>query len=212
MVQTLARKKGLFGTATPPNVEEAVALLDAEHKIPSLREVLTPRVRRALLNYAFMAFIAMAINTTLPLFMFTPIRLGGLGFTSAQIGKALSGLAIAVTTMQITCFAPLQARYGSVSLFRRGAVFYPITCALSAVTAYVARREQSSRYAESRTWTWLALAVQLGCLCAANVIYTCNTLIISAAAPRNGLGTLNGAAQSEQPDPLTLHSTDVDRR
>jgi hypothetical protein len=149
-----------------------------------------------------MAFIALAIGGVLPLFMYTPIHLGGLGFSEVQIGKALSGYAVAVTALQLLCFPPLQSRFGTLPLFRFGAIFYPLTCAMFPLTAYVAYKEQAATTLANapigldRTWTWIALSCQLFVLCLANLVYSCNILIIQASAPsRHALGTLNGIAQ-----------------
>ena len=127
----------------------------------------------------------MSIGGVLPLFLYTPVRLGGLGFSEIQIGKALSGQAISTAIIQLSFFPPLQARLGTVGTF----VMFPLT-------SYIARHEHLSSNGSDRTWTWIALAVQIGMLCIANLVYSCNMLIINAAAPsQHALGTLNGVAQ-----------------
>ena len=138
----------------------------------------------------------MSIGGVLPLFLYTPVRLGGLGFSEIQIGKALSGQAISTAIIQLSFFPPLQARLGTVGTFRVGAVFYPLACVMFPLTSYIARHEHLSSNGSDRTWTWIALAVQIGMLCIANLVYSCNMLIINAAAPsQHALGTLNGVAQ-----------------
>jgi hypothetical protein len=196
LVQTLPQKKPLFGSRTPTENVEGGPQTEAKAEIPSLRQVITARVRRALLNYAFLAFTSMAIAGVLPLFLYTPIRLGGLGFSEVQIGKALSGQAVATAVIQLVLFPIVQVRLGTVGTFRAGAIFYPLACAMFPLTSYVARQEHASSAGADRTQTWIVLSIQISMLCMANLVYSCNMLIINAAAPsQHALGTLNGVAQ-----------------
>lgn len=50
-----------------------------------IREVFTRRVCITLVNYAALAFTSMAIAAILPVFLYTPVRLGGVGFSEAQV-------------------------------------------------------------------------------------------------------------------------------
>lgn len=52
-----------------------------------IRAVLTKRVCLALTNYAMLAFTAIAHAGVYPLFLFTPVRFGGLGFSERQVGQ-----------------------------------------------------------------------------------------------------------------------------
>lgn len=54
-------------------------------ELPSIRAVLTRRVCLTLGNYAMLAFTSIANAGIFPLFLYTPVRLGGLGFSEAQV-------------------------------------------------------------------------------------------------------------------------------
>jgi len=54
-----------------------------------MRELLTPQVRSLLTTYALLALQTISLAALLPLFAFTPIESGGLGFSTAAIGTAM---------------------------------------------------------------------------------------------------------------------------
>ena len=54
-----------------------------------LRELLTPQVKSLLTCYAMLALQTISLAALLPLFAFTPIASGGLGFSTAAIGTAM---------------------------------------------------------------------------------------------------------------------------
>ena len=58
-----------------------------------LRELLTPQVRSLLICYAMLALQTISLAALLPLFAFTPIASGGLGFSTAAIGTAMRSAA-----------------------------------------------------------------------------------------------------------------------
>lgn len=54
-----------------------------------IRDLLTPQVRALLVTYAMLALQTISLAALLPLFAFTPIASGGLGFSTAAIGTAM---------------------------------------------------------------------------------------------------------------------------
>lgn len=161
-------------------------------EIPSIRSVFTPRVKATLMNYAMLAATSITNLGVLPLFLYTPVRLGGIGFTTAQIGKALSGQAIATSCVQVFLFPVIHRRLGTVASYRLAVIFYPLGFLCYPLTRLAA----AHRAGGDNTWVWISLAVQLGCLSLANMAYTANMLVINSSAPnRLALGTLNGVAQ-----------------
>lgn len=156
----------------------------------------------------------------LPLFLYTPVRLGGIGFNTAQIGKALSGQAITTSCVQLFLFPAIHRRLGSIATYRLAVIFYPLGFAFYPITKYIASRQSGG----DTTWIWVSLAVQLGFLSLANMVsvssgrdghvklrlsdtklsiicppyetrqaYSVNMLLVNASAPTHlALGTLNG--------------------
>lgn len=134
--------------------------------LPSVRSVFTKRVTLALANYGILAFTSMSIAGILPLFMYTPVRLGGLGFSEAQIGKALSGQSVVTAVIQLLCFAPIQRRLGTIGSYRLAVIFYPLGCAAFPLTTYIARKETGG----DNTNTWISLAILLTFFSIANLV------------------------------------------
>ena len=64
--------------------------LQANKQTPVLRSLLTRRVCLTLTNYAMLAFTSIANAGIFPVFMYTPVKLGGLGFTTFQVGRLVS--------------------------------------------------------------------------------------------------------------------------
>jgi hypothetical protein len=54
-------------------------------ELPDIKSVLTKRVCLTLTNYAMLAFTSISGAGVIPLFMYTPVRLGGIGFTESQV-------------------------------------------------------------------------------------------------------------------------------
>jgi hypothetical protein len=183
-----AETGGTVGAPTEGSPLDGTKEADSE-AIPGIREIITRRVRRTLVNYAMLAFTSMSIAGILPLFLFTPVHLGGLGFDEAQIGTALSAQAITTASVHLLLFAPIQRRFGTARTFRISAFAYPISCAFFPLTSYIARTEYAGDDAP-RTRTWICLAVQLMILSLANICYGCNMLIVNQSAPSaRALGT-----------------------
>ena len=90
-----------------------------EQPLP-LRALLTRRVIFATVNYACFSLIDIAFRAINPLFLSTPIELGGLGLPPSQIGTILSihaglnGIVIAFL------FAKLHDKWGTKKVIRAG--------------------------------------------------------------------------------------------
>jgi hypothetical protein len=70
---------------------DALHHAEINEPVPSFREVLTPDVTKILVHNAILAFISTGIESILPLILYTPRHLGGLGASEAVIGQTLSG-------------------------------------------------------------------------------------------------------------------------
>lgn len=88
--QSLPTTKRVKGQADD---ESGIPLARVE--IPSMRSLLTRRVCLTLTNYAMLAFTSIANAGIFPLFLYTPIHLGGLGFSEAKVrNNGITGDAI----------------------------------------------------------------------------------------------------------------------
>jgi hypothetical protein len=84
----------------------------AERPLP-LRSLLTPRVLIAGGNYAAISLVDIAFRTIQPVFLSTPIILGGLGLPTPFIGALLAGQGILNGMFQLLFFAKIHDRWGS---------------------------------------------------------------------------------------------------
>jgi len=115
---------------------------EAERPLP-LRSLLTPRVLISAGNYASAAFVDIAFRSTQPVFLSTPILLGGLGLPPSTIGKLLSIQGISHGIFQVFFFAKIHDRWGSKNTFIAGIIsaipvflLFPVVNALARTQGY----------------------------------------------------------------------------
>jgi hypothetical protein len=114
----------------------------AEGPLP-LRSLLTPRVLIAAGNYASLSLVDIAFRAIQPVFLSTPINLGGLGLPAPSIGTLLSGQGILNGLFQVFFFAKIHDRWGSKKTFIAGIstaipafIMFPIANALARTQGY----------------------------------------------------------------------------
>ena len=114
----------------------------AERPLP-LRSLLTPRVLIAAGNYASLSLVDIAFRAIQPVFLSTPINLGGLGLPPSSIGTLLSGQGILNGIFQVFFFAQVHDRWGSKKTFIAGIctaipafILFPIANALARTQGY----------------------------------------------------------------------------
>ena len=132
---------------TVPRQNEIVQNADddcpqAERPLP-FRSLLTPRVLIAAGNYAFLSLVDMAFRATQPVFLSTPINLGGLGLPASSIGTLLSCQGIFNGIFQVFFFAQIHDRWGSKKTFIAGVsttipafIMFPVANALVRTQGY----------------------------------------------------------------------------
>ncbi|KAG6839828.1 hypothetical protein C0991_011274, partial [Blastosporella zonata] len=128
-------------------------ITDAEQPL-SLRSLLTRKVVVAAGNYAFFAMIDVAFRVIQPLFLSTPIELGGLGLSPPEIGKILSVYGLLNGVFQMLFFARIHDRIGSKMTFMAGIVSaFPCFLAFP-IISHMAKTQGLS------TLVWCAVALQ----------------------------------------------------
>lgn len=85
-----------------------------------LKSLFVFRVIIAASNYAFLSLVEISFRTTLPLFLSTPIKLGGLDLPPSTIGTILSIFGVLNGFCQIFFFPRLHKRWGSKRVFMAG--------------------------------------------------------------------------------------------
>jgi hypothetical protein len=156
-----------------------------------MRSLLTKRVCLTLTNYGMLAFTSISNAGIFPLFLWSPVHLGGLGLRAAQvsttfcyrvatlsdsnspyqIGTVMSIQAILTSTLQFVLFPPIQRRFGTIKTFRLAVIFYVLGYSMYPIAGWVARHEVRSA---STGWNpvYIPLGIQVFCLSLANLVST----------------------------------------
>ncbi|KAF8713217.1 Sugar transporter, partial [Rhizoctonia solani] len=177
---------------------------ETEKEAPTVKEMMgIPSIRKILISYGFMAYVTVSINAVLVLWLYTPAKSGGVGFSnhagyadeafcglqSAEIGSTLTLSGIFGTIIAVIVFPPLERRVGAVPLYRFGMVMQVLNVLAFPVGHALA-------LSGGRKGAYLGVAGVLIVRCIASMVFVCNMLLVTRSAPcRRALGTINGLAQ-----------------
>ncbi|WAR56284.1 hypothetical protein PtB15_7B130 [Puccinia triticina] len=206
--ETLVKKK--------PNNDERQPLLQSEPEIdaqePLVPAVPTPssptKIRdllkdqnllAILMSYSLLSFQTISLEALIVLFAYTPIKSGGIGFSSADIGLALSASGVMTIFVQLALFPFLQRRCGTARLYKICMSAYPFIFVLFPIIHFIARIEvEDCKEGESGfIGVWIGMWIIMVLKTTANMVFSCNMLLVSSVAPsRAVLATINGLAQS----------------
>ncbi|KAJ7236260.1 major facilitator superfamily multidrug-resistance, DHA1 sub-family [Mycena haematopus] len=161
-----------------------------QEPVPSLRSLLIPPVIMAASNYAFLSLVDIALRAIHPVFLSTPIELGGLGLPTSRIGNLLSVFGVLNGVVQVFFFARVHNYLGSKMTFILGIASALPTFAMFPFLNYLARAQGMS------TLVWAVAIVQIILSIGVSFSYGAVFIYISAAAPnRASLGATNGLCQ-----------------
>lgn len=152
----------------------------------STMELLKSRgVGLALYLFSHVFLLAFAYTAIVPLFWYTPVRLGGYGLTPLQMSllMGLNGISQAIWLLLV--FPPLQHRIGTTGVLRVCAVAYPLFFAACPLFNAVLRNGNGTMF-----WALAPPTLALGC--GISMSFTAVQLAINDVAPTpQVLGTLN---------------------
>jgi hypothetical protein len=140
--------------AGTPIAQPIEGLPEAEKPLP-LRALLTRRVIIAAGNYASLSLVDISFRAIQPLFLSTPIHLGGLGLPPSTIGTLLSIFGVFNGVFQVFFFAQMNDRWGSKRVFFWGIASGIPAFALFPVINYLARHQGYS------IMVWIAVGFQI---------------------------------------------------
>ncbi|KAJ8688846.1 hypothetical protein PTI98_013591 [Pleurotus ostreatus] len=124
-----------------------------------LRKILTQRVVIASANYAILAFLDISFRAIQPLFLSTPIALGGLGLPSPAIGRILAVFGVLNGLVQFCLFPAMHDRWGSKTVFTGGIVSALPAFALFPIINSVAQDEGISRGVCFLVWLQIVASI-----------------------------------------------------
>ncbi|KAG8887940.1 hypothetical protein FRB98_008698 [Tulasnella sp. 332] len=200
-----AKRIRLLSANAPETITATSSSARAGQSAPprmSLREIVADRrIRSVLVAYMFMAMVTVSLDALLPLWLYMAVEKGGIGFTTAQIGVALSMLGVLATFMNLVVFPPLQRRMGTVPVYRLCMLMILLLVTLFPVVSRIAVLEQArdgslSLIRAPGLFTKLGVSLMIVVKAVTGMVFTCNMILVNGSAPsKTTLGAVNGAAQ-----------------
>ncbi|KAL5482742.1 hypothetical protein ACEPAI_9336 [Sanghuangporus weigelae] len=179
-----------YGTMSPAEPEVPVASESRKRTRPSVLSMLTPQVTGALISSSLLSFSSEMIFALFPLFAFTPIESGGLGFSEAQIGAQL-GFRSINNILIVFLYSPIERRIGSLATLKLTMAFWPISMAFFPFLNALARSGYDG--------TWVlqaALGIFVTIWSFACLSWTASAIVINNASPSaEALSVINGIGQ-----------------
>jgi MFS family permease len=146
-------------------VAQRIDELPKAEKLLPLRALLTRRVIIAAGNYASLSLVDISFRAIQPLFLSTPIHLGGLGLPPSTIGYLMSIFGVLNGVFQVLFFARINDRWGPKRVFFWGIASGIPVFASFPVINYLARHNGYS------TTVWIAVGFQIVIPIALSVSY-----------------------------------------
>ncbi|CAK7220705.1 hypothetical protein SCUCBS95973_004253 [Sporothrix curviconia] len=187
--ETLVRKPAR-PAAGPMAAPEGEVVVQPPMPPPSAWELFkVPGVPIVLYVYAHIMLLAFSYTALVPVFWFTPVSLGGLGFTPGQIAAMLGLTGAGQALWLVFVFPPLHYRVGTNGVMRLCANAYPAFMAVSPLASLLLR------VWDARTLFWVVLPPVLVIGSGVSMCFTAVQLAVNDTAPSpQQLGTLNALA------------------
>jgi len=151
----------------------------------------SPGVAMVLYTYGHIMTLAFAFTAIVPVWWFTPVRLGGCGFTTLQISLMMGLNGAAQAAWLLLVFPALQRKIGTKGVIRVCALAYPwffLCCALSGALLRIGTEASVKAF-----WVLAPTALAVGC--GVSMSFTAIQLAVNDVSPSpRVLGTLNALA------------------
>ncbi|KAJ7039837.1 major facilitator superfamily domain-containing protein [Mycena alexandri] len=172
---------------------------DGTMTIGQLLEV--PRIRTLTASTCGLSFLYSGFRVTFVLFAYTPIEMGGLGFSVAEIGYSVSMLSAIFVLLQLLLAPHLLRRFdiGRLYIFCMG--LWPLTFILIPVLNVIARLHPLGEPVHNEPTThkialWVGIAVVLTCSAMASLSFSAKLILVRSNCPSPAsLGAANGLNQ-----------------
>ena len=153
------------------------------------------QIQRVMISYAFLALISVALDSVFVLYLYEPVDLGGVSFSSSSTGLLLSINGLGGALVQLLLFPPLQKRLGTLRLYTWSMFAFPLSVVLLPVANAIARAGQGERYTEA---VWACLLISTAIRVVGGLAYASNMILVnqcSTLTRATALGRLNSLAQ-----------------
>lgn len=174
------------------NGEEAASDTPGQRETLSTGELLkSPGVDVVLYIYGHIMTLAFAYTAIIPVFWFTPVPLGGWGFTPLQISLMMGLNGAAQAAWLLLVFPPLQHRIGTKGVIRLCALAYPLFFLGCPIGNVLLR--SGSQASINAFWVFAPIMLAVGC--GVSMSFTAIQLSLNDISPSpRVLGTLNALA------------------
>ncbi|KAJ8597367.1 hypothetical protein M405DRAFT_928127 [Rhizopogon salebrosus TDB-379] len=157
-----------------------------------LRSLLTPAIVIPIANYTVMMFLDSSLKALLPLFLSTPIYLGGLGLTPYSIGTWLGFSAVVNGVFQALLFAKIVDWLGPKRLFCVSVSCFVPAMLMFPIMSWIVHARGLVDHAITFT-----LLGQLVLILTWDMAVATTLMFVRASAPANNvLGAVNGLCQT----------------
>ncbi|KAK1833445.1 peptide/nitrate transporter-like protein [Podospora conica] len=160
-------------------------------RMPMRDIIKAPNVKLALSLYGHVMLLAFAFTAILPVLLYTPVSLGGLGFGPSLISLLMTAEAASQVAWLLLAFPILQRRLGSKGVLRVCGIAYPFTLAVYILLNHLLRQGTDAAI----VWFWIVITVDTLIGPGVAMAFTAVQLALNDAAPSpRVLGTLNAVA------------------
>lgn len=191
LVGATATLSSLFFVQETLKKTPATSGADPNEGLSTWQVLKAPGVGIVLYTYGHIMVLAFAYTAIIPVFWFTPVYLGGYGFTPLQISMLMGLNGAAQAAWLLLVFPPLQKRIGSNGVIRLCAYAYPfffLACPAGNVLLRMGTEESVKTF-----WIFLPIALAIGC--GVSMSFTAIQLVLNDVSPSpKVLGTLNALA------------------
>ncbi|KAK1224232.1 hypothetical protein PQX77_012854 [Marasmius sp. AFHP31] len=157
-----------------------------------LRDLLVWPVVISISNYVSLAFLNIAFNALLPLFLAMPISIGGLGLSPPTIGYIMGGYGGGSGIFQFFYFAKIMHWFGERRMFLNGISTFVVMFALMPICNVIARANGGVD-----GWCWGIIGLIIVLAVAMDMAYGSVFMYVTASAPnKSALGATNGLSQT----------------
>jgi len=117
VVEPLEIAASVSGSAQHEDVDEDEDEVEPPQSSTVWELLRNPHIRTVMLTNSYLSISQVCTDAALVLFLYTPVRLGGLAFKSKQTGIFLALVGINSALIQLLLFPLIQKRYGTKRIF-----------------------------------------------------------------------------------------------
>lgn len=171
--------------------EENRLSIQASQERPTIRSLLTPQIISVLTTQMMNNLINISYSAIMPLFCYSTVENGGLGWSKKDIGYVLGINGIAGLIVQLIIFPRLEKRLGGpLYVYRRVLMALPLTFLMFPLAHW-------TQIHYGRSLTWIVMITMVVFKATGNMGLVCATLLVNNSAPsKASLGSLNGLSQT----------------